>query len=90
MSPSQCRATAHNFTASAQNLEMCKRVLKNDALLPGLQVFLHTFSPFYVKFWVYFEDFLAQIFLKLGFDGARNPVSECLSGNITFEPKGIL
>ena len=43
-------------------IEMCTCVLKNHALLPVLQVFFAYFYIFYVKFWVYFGDFLVQNF----------------------------
>ena len=39
------RATAQNLTEFAQNLEMFTRILKDHALLTGLQFFLPIFTP---------------------------------------------
>ena len=58
MSPSHCRATAQTISELAQHLEMSTYILKSHVLLPVLQVFAY-FYNFYVKFLVYFGDFLA-------------------------------
>ena len=58
VSKCHCRATTPKFTEFAQNLEMCTCIKKSRSLLPVLQVFAY-FYTLYVKFWVYFGDFLA-------------------------------